>query len=328
MNQQQQQKKSQIELVGSSSAISDVVRLVKKVAPTDSVVLIHGKSGTGKEVVARQIHQLSHRGQAPFIPVNCAAIPKELMESELFGHEKGAFTGALAARVGRFELANGGTLFLDEIGDMPLDMQVKLLRVLQERVFERVGGNKSIKMDVRVIAATNKDLSQAIEEQGFREDLYYRLNVFPIHMPALVDRKADIPSLIKDISQTLAVHESDKVQFNASAIEALCQYEWPGNVRELANLIERLCVLYPGQTLGTEQLPKPYGAPVSVEAPSTGLPALDDGFNLKQYLVDLELSFIKQALDKENWVVAHAAKKLGLRRTTLVEKMRKYQLER
>lgn len=330
MTQQKHEDKTEVTLVGKSKAIQDVVRLVKKVAPTDSVVLIHGKSGTGKEVVARQIHALSQRKNAPFIPVNCAAIPKELMESELFGHEKGAFTGALATRVGRFELACGGTLFLDEIGDMPLDMQVKLLRVLQERVFERVGGNRSIKMNVRVIAATNKELEQAIEEKSFREDLYYRLNVFPLMMPSLCNRKEDIPSLVDDLVRSLDLSQMTKSPFTQQAMDVLSQYHWPGNVRELANLIERTCVLYPNQIIDASQLPEPYchqtlPPQVAEEEPA---PVIQEGFNLKRYLVDLELSFIKEALKEENWVVAHAAKKLGLRRTTLVEKMRKYQLER
>ncbi len=326
-----QQSEAHIKLVGQSSAMSHVIKMVKKVAPTDSVVLIEGKSGTGKEVVARQIHALSKRSKAPFIPVNCAAIPKELLESELFGHERGAFTGALATRVGRFELAKGGTIFLDEIGDMPLEMQVKLLRVLQEKVFERVGGNRSIKMDVRILAATNQNLSEAIESHEFREDLFYRLNVFPIMMPALQDRQEDIPSLIQDLLKTLDMDESEKIMLRGDAIEALTQYAWPGNVRELANLIERTCVLHPGQLIGAKDLPAPYFRTESECVIQEKGPAdikMQEGFNLKKYLNELEVTFIKEALSEENWVVAHAAKKLGLRRTTLVEKMRKFQLER
>lgn len=320
------------QLVGRSRAIQHVQGMVKKVAPTESVVLVVGNSGTGKEVVARAIHGQSKRAKAPFIPVNCAAIPKELLESELFGHEKGAFTGALSTRMGRFELANGGTLFLDEIGDMPLDMQVKLLRVIQERTFERVGANKSIKMNVRIVAATNKKLEEAIKDGDFREDLYYRLNVFPIEMPTLSQRTEDIPELIEDLFRFLHVTPDQKVKLTHDAINHLMRYEWPGNVRELANLIERLCVLHPGQTLSADHLPKPYGKEQKphqlAQVPQVGMPELNGQFNLKRYLTELELMCIQQALTESQGVVAQAAKKLGLRRTTLVEKLRKFQIER
>lgn len=334
-NQKKQQNEPSVQLVGQSGAIQQVLELVNKVAQTDSVVLINGKSGTGKEVVARQIHYLSKRANAPFIPVNCAAIPKELLESELFGHEKGAFTGALSTRVGRFEMASGGTLFLDEIGDMPLDMQVKLLRVLQERVFERVGGNRSIKMNVRVIAATHQNLTQAIEQNKFREDLFYRLNVFPIEMPTLAQRTQDLSILVEDLLAKLSVDPTQKIMFKPEAMQALYQYDWPGNVRELSNLIERICVLHPGKTIGLQDLPEPFcntTASVSTQNDTdqtiSTKALITEGFNLKRYLVDLELTFIKEALKEEAGVVAHAAKRLGLRRTTLVEKMRKYNIDK
>ncbi len=330
---------SSTKLVGQSKAIKDIKSLINKVASTDAVVLISGKSGTGKEVVAREIHARSEYSKGPFVPVNCAAIPKELLESELFGHEKGAFTGAITSRVGRFELAANGTLFLDEIGDMPLDCQVKLLRVLQERVLERVGGGKAIPVKARIIAATNKDLEQAVKAGEFREDLFYRIHVFPVSIPALCDRKEDIPLIANVIPSQLGLPDSAKVQFAPEALEALISYDWPGNVRELSNLIERMSVLYPGQVITKRQLPEPYGAQPTLSPPSTSpvteslmmnahtLPE-NAPFNLKDYLTQLETSFIEQALSQSNGVVSKAASRLGLRRTTLVEKMRKLNIER
>ncbi len=327
-------------LVGKSQVIEDLRQIVQRVANSDVNVLVLGESGTGKEVVARCLHQLSDRCQGPFVPVNCGAIPSELLESELFGHEKGAFTGAVAARKGRFEMAMGGTIFLDEIGDMPLAMQVKLLRVLQERCFERVGSNKSIQIDVRVVAATHRNLEQAVADGSFREDLYYRLNVFPIEMPALRQRVGDLPLLINDISLRLQEHYQARVQFTSKALEALSQHAWPGNIRELCNLLERLMVLLPDGIIDASDLPSKYRGDATlaevkleeiegthVQEPLTfDLP--NQGVNLKEMLVDTELALIKHALQINDGVVARAADYLTMRRTTLVEKMRKYNIKR
>lgn len=250
-------------LVGTSAAINEVRNLIDKVAPTDASVLILGESGTGKEVVARNLHYYSTRKDQPFVAINCGAIPADLLESELFGHEKGAFTGAYTMRKGKFEAADGGTIFLDEIGDMPQAMQVKLLRILQEQTFTKVGGNKQVKIDVRVIAATHRDLLQAIKTEKFREDLYYRLNVFPIHMPPLRERQEDIPYLINELLARVSGQERAKVKLLDAAIQQLSLYAWPGNVRELANMIERLCILYPNMLVDVEHLPQKIKHPVS-----------------------------------------------------------------
>ncbi len=263
---------SEQSIEGDSVAIKKVRRLIDQVANTDASVLILGESGTGKEIVARMLHRQSDRADKPFIPVNCGAIPKELLESELFGHEKGAFTGAVAKRIGRFEMAEGGTLFLDEIGDMDPDMQVKLLRVLQEKSFERVGGGKLKKANVRIVAATHRNLEQSIEQGDFREDLFYRLNVFPIKMPALRDRKEDIPALIKSMIGRLE-NERGGYDIDTSAMQLLQHYYWPGNVRELSNMVERLRILYPGETIVPADLPQKYLQ--SVEAGSSQSKAED-----------------------------------------------------
>lgn len=335
-------------LVGCSPATAEVRELIKRVAPSEATVLILGASGTGKEVVARNIHYHSSRSKGAFVPINCGSIPENLLESELFGHEKGAFTGAISARKGRFELAQGGTLFLDEIGDMPLHMQVKLLRVLQERVFERVGSDKSIKADVRIVAATHRNLERHIESGDFREDLYYRLNVFPIEMPELRDRIEDLPLLIEDLLRRVEGEQGVTLSLSPEAMDCLQHYAWPGNVRELANLMERLAILYPNRVVDVEDLPakiragytpeKPLklapnqsNSPIMTEAssivsPPSALP--EGGIDLKRYLNELEYSLIQSALDEANGVVAHAASLLKMRRTTLVEKMRKYQIKR
>ncbi len=245
-------------LVGTSRAVQHVRQMMEQVADTEASVLILGESGTGKEVVARNLHYHSKRRQGPFVPVNCGAIPAELLESELFGHEKGAFTGAITARAGRFELAEGGTLFLDEIGDMPLPMQVKLLRVLQERTFERVGSNRTQNADVRIIAATHKDLEKMIEEGTFREDLYYRLNVFPIEMAPLRERVEDIPLLMNELISRMEHEKRGSIRFNSAAIMSLCRHDWPGNVRELANLVERMAIMHPYGVIGVMELPKKF----------------------------------------------------------------------
>ncbi|MEC7472207.1 MAG: sigma-54 dependent transcriptional regulator, partial [Pseudomonadota bacterium] len=245
-------------LVGTSRAVQHVRQMMQQVADTEASVLILGESGTGKEVVARNLHYHSKRRQGPFVPVNCGAIPAELLESELFGHEKGAFTGAITARSGRFELAEGGTLFLDEIGDMPLPMQVKLLRVLQERTFERVGSNRTQSADVRIIAATHKNLEKMIEEGTFREDLYYRLNVFPIEMAPLRERVEDIPLLMNELISRMEHEKRGSIRFNSAAIMSLCRHDWPGNVRELANLVERMAIMHPYGVIGVMELPKKF----------------------------------------------------------------------
>lgn len=355
-------------LIGKSPGIQQVRQLIEQVAPTDANVLVLGESGTGKEVVARNVHYLSARKSGPFIPINCGAIPAELLESELFGHEKGAFTGAVGSRKGRFELAEGGTLFLDEIGDMPLQMQVKLLRVLQERVYERVGGSKPIKCDVRVVAATHRDLEEMIKKEEFREDLYYRLNVFPIETPALRDRKEDIPLLLQELVTRVETERAKSVRFTENALQSLMQHSWPGNVRELSNLVERLMILFPEQVVDVNELPHKYQhievegyqpeypeellereainalfssnddldelvngvSPPATDGDDLLFPSPDttalptDGLNLKEYLSELESNLINQALSQQDWVVARAADMLGMRRTTLVEKMRKY----
>jgi len=323
-------------MVGRSPAIQGIRQLMGQVADSDVNVLILGESGTGKEVVARSLHQHSSRADKPFVPVNCGAIPSELLESELFGHEKGAFTGAIGSRKGRFELAEGGTLFLDEIGDMSLTMQVKLLRVLQERTFERVGGNKSISADVRIIAATHRNLEALIEEGQFREDLFYRLNVFPIDMPPLRERDGDVPLLIDELLQRIENEQRGTVKLTPAAMNVLSRYSWPGNVRELSNVIERLVIMYPGQDVDAVDLPDKILSRVD-NMNSLGVTILPmdvsehyrlpgEGIDLKQHLSDVECSLIKQALDESGGVVAHAAKRLRLRRTTLVEKLRKYGL--
>lgn len=327
-------------LVGNSDSIRQVRKLIEQVAGTEASVLVLGESGTGKEVVARNIHALSSRAGKPFIPINCGAIPSELLESELFGHEKGAFTGAITSRQGRFELANGGTLFLDEIGDMPLAMQVKLLRVLQERCFERVGSNRSIEVNVRIIAATHRNLDSAIQEGKFREDLYYRLNVFPIDMPPLRARKDDIPLLLNELISRVEGENRPGVRLLPAALDTLSHYHWPGNVRELANLVERLTILYPNGIVDREDLPRRFRIDEHTEHGILGTEretllgmasqeqAGNDGIDLKEHLVKTELAIISQALDESDWVVAHAASYLNMRRTTLVEKMRKYGLIR
>jgi len=335
---------SQKALVGSSDEITQVCFLISQVANSDSTVLILGESGTGKELVARALHQESARKDQAFVPINCGAIPAELLESELFGHEKGAFTGALASRKGRFEMAEGGTLFLDEIGDMPMPMQVKLLRVLQERTYERVGGNKTLHCDVRIISATHRNIEVAIEKDLFRQDLFYRLNVFPIELPALRERSEDIPFLIDDL--IAKTRGAINVSFTPDVIRTLMAYQWPGNVRELANLIERLSIIKPNGCIELTDLPKKiqqqvikgdvkedlraymkYSGDEQGESQNLKTTVVDKlpetGVDLKEYLHEIEVNLIQQALDECNGVVAHAAKKLNMRRTTLVEKLKK-----
>jgi DNA-binding NtrC family response regulator len=317
-------------IVGTSDKMQKIFSLIDKVASTDSTVLILGESGTGKELVARALHFNSPRASSPFVPVNCGAIPEELLESELFGHEKGAFTGAFRTRIGRFELAGGGSIFLDEISEMSPNLQVKLLRVIQEREFERVGGVRSIKADVRIIAATNKNLDEEVSQGRFREDLYYRLNVIPIHIPPLRERPDDIPLLVKHfLAKYTAEGGRRGPEFSKRAVAALLRYRWPGNVRELENLVERMVVLCESDVIDLADLPEKIasgGMDGSSIAPAISLP--DNGIDLSTAVNDFERSIIIQALNKSNWVKNRAAKLLNLNRTTLVEKIKKQKLER
>jgi len=371
-------------LVGAGSAIASLRSLVVQVAPKMANVLLLGESGTGKEVIARAIHDCSTRARGPFVAVNCGAIPAELLESELFGHEKGAFTGAVSARKGRFEMAEGGTLFLDEIGDMPFDMQVKLLRVLQERTYERVGGTKAQKANVRIVAATHQNLESKVESGEFRMDLFYRLNVFPIEVPPLRERPEDVPLLAQRFIDLQQEQSGDVINLSREALEQLCQCEWPGNIRELGNLVERLTILYPGETIEPSQLPNRYNPEAAGDSPAprhdpkavaqfidelfngldeksqdkvatlpmaagddredlSGLFAAADDLppvtphvvdfqvgdiDLKEHLANIEKDLIFAALEHSDWVNAQAAKRLNLQRTTLVEKMRKYDIQR
>jgi len=331
-------------LIGTSEAVQRIRHMMGQVANTEVSVLITGESGTGKEVVARNLHLNSSRADKPFVAINCGAIARELLESELFGHEKGSFTGAISARAGRFELADGGTLFLDEIGDMPLNMQVKILRVIQERSYERVGGVKTMQTDVRILAATHRDLEKLIKLGEFRQDLYYRINVFPIEMPPLRERAEDVPLLLNELITIMETEKRGSVRFNSAAITVLQQYAWPGNVRELANLLERMAILHPHGIVGAKDLPANLSYvdadlmptdraldPVETrEKPESGAPSLLplNGIDLKEYLGNLEKDMISQALGDSGGVVARAAERLNMRRTTLGEKIKKYGLQK
>ena len=369
--------------IGASAGAEAIRHLIERVASSAATVLITGESGTGKELVARALHDQSDRSGGNFVPINCAAIPKDLLESELFGHRKGAFTGAMADRIGRFELAHGGTIFLDEIGDLSLDMQVKLLRVLQERTVDPVGGLKSVAVDVRVVAATHRDLEAEIEAGRFREDLYYRLNVLPLNTPALRQRAQDVPALLTHFAEHFAVKGQTPITFTPDFIEALKDYAWPGNVRELSNLVDRFNTLFSGQLLGLASVPSsllPKGlraiqadrvstpivdsleivAPLNMKdahhsanadvmnpfanpAPplamdlhnevediimlAQGLPSLPpEGLSLKDRLADIERDLIVQALARTDGNVSQTARLLNLQRTTLIEKLNKYDL--
>jgi formate hydrogenlyase transcriptional activator len=309
------------EIVGESAALRRVLKEVETVAPTDSTVLIIGETGTGKELIARALHHHSARRERTFVKLNCAAIPSGLLESELFGHEKGAFTGAIMQKVGRFELAHQGTLFLDEVGDIPQELQPKLLRVLQEQEFERLGSTKTIRVQVRLVAATNRDLPSMVESGQFRRDLYYRLNVFPIVLPPLRERPGDIPRLVRHMAQKFARRMGRRIEtISAEVMDALVRYGWPGNVRELENVIERAVILSPG----TELL-IPAGDWAPARAP---LPKLDDG---EATLSEAERQHILRALREANWVLGGpngAAARLGVKRTTLQSKMKKLGISR
>lgn len=314
--------------IGDSPEMGKVFRIIEKVADTDSTVLILGESGTGKELVAKAIHYNSMRRDKPLIPVNCGAIPEDLLESELFGHEKGAFTNAIRTRIGRFEMSNGGTIFLDEIGEMSPHLQVKLLRVLQEQEFERLGGTKTIKCDIRVIAATNKDLDKLVLENQFREDLYYRLRVIPVEIPPLRDRRSDIPLLIHHFVDIMIKTRGKEIKgVSKDVMKAFMNYDWPGNVRELENIIERMVILTDADELTVNDLPdKLFQKQKSEEVGPSMIP--DDGFSLNNAINDYEKLLIIRALEKADWVKNRAAKLLNMNRTTLVEKIKKQGIEK
>ncbi|MFN3466128.1 MAG: sigma-54-dependent transcriptional regulator [Candidatus Brocadiales bacterium] len=310
-------------IIGASGAMQEVFALIKKVANTDSSVIIYGESGTGKELIAQAIHTHSLRRDKPFVKLNCVAIPEGLLESELFGHEKGSFTGAISQKSGKFELANEGTIFLDEIGDMTLTTQAKILRVLQEREFERVGGTKTIKVDVRVIAATNKNLQKAVEEKTFREDLFFRLNVVPIYLPPLRERMGDIPLLAEHfLKETREKVKKTFLGISPDALELLTTYPWPGNVRELENCIERAAVIAEGDLVTKDCLPL-Y---VTAQENSKPVPAEADG-GLDRTIADMERKLILEALEKAEGVQVRAAKLLGITERSLWHRIKKYNIK-
>ena len=315
--------------VGDSKPIQKVFELIEKVADTDSTVLITGESGTGKELIAKAIHYNSYRRDNTMVVINCGAIPEELLESELFGHEKGAFTGAHKSRIGRFELANEGTIFLDEIGDMSPNLQVKLLRVLQEQKFERVGSTRTIKVDIRIIAATNKNLISSVNKGTFREDLYYRLNVIPIKVPPLRHRKSDIPLLVDFFLKKLNEEKGEPIkEFRPEAIDALLQYDWRGNVRELENLVERVIILADGDEIELDDISESIkGRARTIESFEATIPP-NGGILFDHAVEEYEKKLILQALSETNWVTTKAAKLLNINRTTLIEKMKKKKLHR
>lgn len=313
--------------IGDSLQMHKVFRIIEKVADTDSTVLILGESGTGKELVARAIHYHSRRRDKPLIPVNCGAIPEELLESELFGHEKGAFTNAIRTRIGRFEMANGGTIFLDEIAEMSPHLQVKLLRVLQEQEFERLGSTKTIKCDLRIIAATNKNLDKLVQEEAFREDLYYRLKVIPVELPPLRERRSDIPLLVHHFMENISELRKKKIRgIHKDVVKALTNYEWVGNVRELENVIERMIILSEDDYLTVEDLPEKIRLTPASEAGNSLVP--DEGLSLSHAVNEYERQLIIHALEKADWVKNRAAKLLNMNRTTLVEKIKKQGIEK
>ncbi|MDH3453814.1 MAG: sigma-54 dependent transcriptional regulator [Desulfuromonadales bacterium] len=314
-------------MIGNSPAIQPVFARMEKILVTDSTVLILGESGTGKELVARAIHFNGLRKEKPFIAINCGAIPADLLESELFGHMRGSFTGAVADKLGKFELANKGTIFLDEIGTMPLQLQMKLLRVLQEQEVERVGSTSRIKLDVRVISATNADLEGRVSRGEFREDLYYRLNVIPIHLPPLRDRHEDIPLLAKHFLRKICTDMHRPVlEITQGAIRALEAYQWPGNVREMENVIERAVALTDGDIIDRQDLPSQIGGITEENSHFPTLKIPGEGLDLAETIALIEKALIKQALDKSSNVKARAASLLKINRTTLVEKIKRYDM--
>ncbi|MDD4649965.1 MAG: sigma-54 dependent transcriptional regulator [Desulfoplanes sp.] len=328
-------------IIGQSPALQEVFAILAKVAPTESTVLVSGESGTGKKLMVRALHHNSKRNQCPFVPINCGAIPGELLESELFGHEKDAFTHALRTQAGRFELAEGGTIFLDEIEAMDLSLQVKILRVLQEKKFERVGGNKTFKANVRIIAATNRNLEQEVAKGTFREDLYYRLNVIPVHLPPLRERQEDIPLLANYFLQKFCQkQERTTIHLSPAATDILLAYSWPGNVRELKNFMERLSIICEACTITPNDLPDKILKETGADVPKRPHPQAvsnafrwptikdmhDQNLSLKEFFDFLEINMLKEALNMADGVKNQAAEILGIKRTTLIEKLKKKQI--
>jgi two-component system nitrogen regulation response regulator NtrX len=313
-------------MVGNSSAVESLKEQIQRAAPTNATVLISGENGTGKELVARMIHAQSRRSQRPMVEVNCAAIPEDLIESELFGHEKGAFTGAHEKRKGKFDQANGGTLFLDEIGDMSLRTQAKILRIIQEQVFERVGGSRPIQVDVRIVSATNKDLSKEIEEGHFRQDLYYRLNVIPIHVPPLRERLVDIPLLVNHFINELALESAmGRKEIDLNVICQLQQYPWPGNVRELRNFIERLIIMTPGQTIGPGDLPQEFQTLTPEHPAKEGDPYGEP--TLKRARACFEREYLLRKLEEFSGNVSLTATRIGIERSHLHRKLKALEIK-
>ncbi len=316
-------------VIGKSLAMKKVFRLIDRVADSDSTILINGETGTGKGMVAKAIHQASYRNHKPFVAINCGAIPENLLESELFGHVKGAFTGATSAKTGKFEVADGGTIFLDEIGDMSPDLQVKVLKVLEEREFEPVGGCKSIKVDVRIIAATHRDLEEEVQKGNFREDLFYRLYVIPIQLPALRDRSTDLPLLVQYFIAKLNQEKGTQINgVTQHVMDLLMQHAWPGNVRELANLIERMVVLKGEGQIEDSDLPAKLRDTAPQVLPMQPAEISAEGICLSTAVNEFEKNLIYQSLEKTDWVKNKAAKLLHVKRTTLVEKIKRYDLRK
>jgi DNA-binding NtrC family response regulator len=312
-----------VDIVGRDEKMLEIFELIERVSDSDATVLITGESGTGKELIARALHQRSHRSLRPFVAINCTAIPENLIESELFGHERGAFTGAVQRRIGKFELAHSGTLFLDEIGSMRLDMQTKLLRALQEREIERVGGERTIKVDVRVVAATNADLRELVKAKAFRDDLYYRLNVIPVYVPPLRARKGDIALLIQYFLEKYNRRFNRRVRgFSLAAIEAMQAYDWPGNVRELENIVERLVVISKHESIQLRELP--------LDLQSSHTPLVEqleeEGYDLRKAVHQFEREYIRRVLEKTRWNQTVAARMLGIHRNTLLGKIEQLDL--
>jgi sigma-54 specific flagellar transcriptional regulator A len=313
------------DIIGHGTAMRKIFRIVEKVAKSDTTILLNGETGTGKGLIARAIHKASGRSDQPFVQINCGATPEGLLESEFFGYRRGAFTGATADKAGKFEIAKGGTIFLDEIGDMSADLQVKVLRVLEEGEFERVGGNETIKTDARIIAATHRDLEEEVQKGNFREDLFYRLYVIPVMLPTLKERKADIPYLVAHFIEQFAVKkESSPAKFSDEAMKILVNYSWPGNVRELKNLIERLLVLHEGEHILPEDLPEKIRIVSSRAARRKEISS--EGISFSTAVSEFEKALIISALDQSNWVKNRAAQLLKIKRTTLVEKIKRYNL--
>ncbi len=316
------------DIIGHSPAMRKIFRIVEKVADSNTTIMLNGETGTGKGLIARAIHAASPRREKPLIQINCGATPEGLLESEFFGYRRGAFTGAITDKQGKFELAKGGTIFLDEIGDMSADLQVKVLRVLEEGEFERVGGHETIKTDARIIAATHRDLEEEVQKGNFREDLFYRLYVIPIMLPTLRERKTDIPFLISYfLEQFSRKNQSPAAEVSDEAMKILVNYSWPGNVRELRNLIERLVVLHEGTQILPEDLPEKLRLAGDREFCHRGEPSAE-GISFNTAVSEFEKALILSALEKSNWVKNKAAQLLKIKRTTLVEKIKRYQLEK